>query len=335
MSFPLPDPTAVPLPQVSQAQKDALAFLKSGATPFANPLNSHMGEIGSGLSGTMNEFHVTDLQAALDKAVADTAAAREIDPLAEGITAEEKAQIMASFEPLGLDKIDGVTSHLDGAKDVIATQSTEVVAKMDTVITKSQSYAATTEMFGEKPTICDSLKDLVGSLGGAADDLMADVKAGISKIGDIFKTVSTATKNALKSAIDWLKSKLSGIGGTGGVMGEISTAIASFKTSVSAFASDAVQAIKDGWDVVKNGVFDAVKGVKGMIGDMAESIKTGLGDIKNMVQTEMAKIGEVTDYLRKAAMALSFPSLNPCAKAAVANVTGAAGAGPLQALVTT
>jgi hypothetical protein len=321
-ALPFPSIPSTPAFIPTDAQKDAFSFLKNNSNPasrFANPLSAPMSSLSSGIAdmGGLGA-PVQSLQSLLNSAVAAGTNPNPLNPIAS-ITQAQADEVMQCLAPMGFDQINTIAPALSGAQGALAAQSASVIPNMSSIISASSSYSTTAEMFGDTPTICDGLKDLLGSLGGAADELMASVSGALGSITEMFGSISASVRGIFTNAISALQSAL---GGSGGVFGDISQAISDIKNNITSFVSMAAGELGK-----------TVSELRGLVSAAVDSIKEGLSDVAAMITDEISKIGEVFDYLKNAGMAMSWPSLNPCAKNVMKNVCGAAGAGPLVALV--
>ncbi len=335
MAFPsIP---SIPSFTPSDIQKDALNFLQSGAPKFANPLTDQL----SGLSSKLQSPGGLDISGLGSIKGEISALCTNADVIASGFDvaslqamADDLGSHLGSFNLSGIQGLSSQTFSNLSAK--VAEQTSTLVNDMQNVITKTNAYATTKEMFadkapdGETPTtnICDGIKSICGSMAGAADELMDVAKGAIDGMHDMFNAVSDTVKSGLNTAISTIRSTISDIiasitsGGGTGLLSQLTTMISDVKASVTGFMQEAAAMAGKTIDELKTSI-------AGLIDDA----KAGLEDMTAMIRDELKEFENINQYLKDAAMAMSFPSLSPCAKEVVGKVAGAAGAGPLVSLV--
>lgn len=327
-SFP-----SVPAVIPTDAQKAAFSYLKSGGPKFANPLSGDMSSISAGLTGADAFGGIGAPVGDLDSIIAQVTAipGASADPALMQCVAD----INATSSSAGLSSLGDIGPSLDGAQSIIAVQSATVIPNMNTIISTASAYSSTAEMFGDQPSLCSGVGDLLGSLGGGATELMSGVKAAVTAVTEAFGVVGGAVKSAFGTVLSTAKAGIQLLIDAfvpGGSMdfSAITGFLNDVKIGVSTFVSG-----------LASGLGKTIDEMKTMIGGVVADIKTGLNNLTTMISEEIAKLGQVLDYLKNAAMALSWPSLNPCAKEVMKNVCGAVpatpafpkGAGDLVALV--
>ena len=285
-------PTAVP----SQAQLDAFNYLQSGQTAFANPNASHMTDIASANSNVGG----LDMQA-----FGDTLSTGVKNG---SITQADADSMYSQLSPIGLDSHAGINSSLAGTHSQVSAQTTQVVNNMPRVLSASSSYATTSQNYG-KSSLCEGIESVLGSLGGAADDLFAGIKSAYNAINTALSTVAGWIKTAFNAAVDALGAAMAD--------GE-----ASSKSAMDSLSS-AIGSLVSGAD---SSIMNTIKSA-------LSAIKSGLDTVNGMIAKELTALGHMFDYLQNAATAALLGALHPCSQQVVRNTAGAAGAGPIIGLV--
>lgn len=292
---------------INDIQKAAFTHLRDpDKANFANPLVGATAAITNSM-GNLGGLDFSGFEAKITQAV-DNAKITQID--ADDIRSE--------LSPLGFSV---VSSAVDSLTASIGEQTTTVVNDLARTISTVNSYGSLSEQFGVAVTlnssgdvdddqlttdVCTSIKDVIGSLSGAADELYASAQTAIASISDAINNLSATVKGyfqAAQTAIDGI------LASTGAVVTDVKNALNSFVTNIS-------------------------NTIKSEIASLVDEINTHLDDVKDMIDKELTILNEITEYIKSAAISLSFPALDPCAKEAVAACAGAAGATPLVDLVT-
>lgn len=312
-------PAIIPSPE----QQAAFDFMRGGGTKFANPLTDQVAEAEAAVAN-IGGVQVQQLEQMLAAGVANGTASVP-DPNTPIITQADYDLIMNDLGRIGLDGVTGAGAGAASATAKIAEQTSKVVCgedgnQMQKTLSAVSAHANTAEMFGDSSSICNGVGDLLGSLAGGASGFFDGIGAAVSEVNTMFNSVATAVKTAFNTAISDFADLFNTIGS------DITTALVALKTQVTTFVDDAAADITAATGLVMSEIKTAVGGALSAIGET-------FGDLTGAIQSELSKLEGVYDYLKDAAIAMNFPSLNPCSKDVVKNVCGAAGADPLVKLV--
>lgn len=317
-------------------QKAAFEFLQSGAPAFANPL---VGDANA-LVTDMSNMGGMDF-GGFDKDIGELAKIGA-DYGVEEATATAN-ELRAEIAVLNLDTVG---SGAASTASLVAAQTELVVDQLPNVISASESHATIKQAMAatplppgeggdepaqpsEVPTVCDGIRDLMGSLSGAGQAAFDAIKSAVNSLRTAVNNISAAVKGMFTAAYE--KFKLA--------MASIRDAIRDVVDGVAAIRARVASAIRAALEGVNDLISDAVAGVKSFVSNIgsavreaissaASAIKSKINELREMIAAELDKIGKMFDELKNASIALS-----PCAKDAIRAVSGAAGAVALVNLV--
>lgn len=345
----------------SDAQKSAMKFLQDppkipgpqpdtwvSAPRFANPLVGQTAALRSALTNP-GGFPLTDLSSianisfTIPESVPNAAQIQSDIQTALGTA---MGDIGTRVQDFGLNAMKDVERLMDGLHaplerdasgkitggGVITQQTAKVVDNMQNVMSSFSSYSVLKEQFstgepGTAPgtTICDSMKELAGSLGGAADGIMKVANDTVKEIGDMVGGASALAKGALTAAIGNVRTLVS----------NIQAAIRRLESNGEALAMDLFNDLKTAAMGITSKVTTYMQEAAAAVGKTIGELKTAISaaittvqesvnDLKTMITDELAKVDKVYQYLKDAALAMSWPSLSPCAKQIASAVSGEA-----------
>jgi len=326
-------------------QKAAFEFLQSGAPAFANPLAGD----ANALVTDMSNMGGMDF-GGFDKDIGELAKIGA-DYGVEEATATAN-ELRAEIAALNLDTVG---SGAASAASLVAVQTELVVDQLPNVMSASESHATIKQAMAatplppgeggdepaqpsEVPTVCDGIRDLMGSLSGAGQAAFDAIKSAVNSLRTAVNNISAAVKGMFTAAYEKFKLAMASI------RDAIRDTIRDVVDGVAAIRARVASAIRAALEGVNDLISDAVAGVKSFVNNIgsavreaissaASAIKSKINELREMIAAELDKIGKMFDELKNASIALSFPSLSPCAKDVIRAVSGAAGAVALVNLV--
>lgn len=346
MSFPsLPlDPKFIP----SDEQKNAFKYILGGGAPFANPLNSFASSIQSQITapvGGAGGFDLHGLETKIKSLIMDdptlttvsapdpTTGATTSTTKKVGLTESEANALIGGLSSVGLGGFTSTSmlTQCTSMSDAISSQTSTLLVDVEGKPTfhKNMSlmmaYSSAKESYGDvnggnltPVSMCDSMKSLVGTLGGAVDDLKGQCAEGFDKLHEQFGKVSASVKSDFNDAISEFKSL--------GSDTDITAAVSTLRTKMSTFVTDTraeLTALLPSGTTIEN----EINSLKGQITE-------GMSGVTSKIHEELQQFNGVTDYLQKVSITNILPTISsPCAKSAVSEVVDATGSPQMSALI--